>query len=634
MSRDAATAPPLMTAPAGVESGHAVRDDERLIVALVSALILAFHAALFLPLLNATSVPMGHDYAYVVPNLLAGYFWFHNNGWWSLPWFSPAFCGGLPFYANPQIGYLSLAQILTFAVNPVAALCLTFSALAALGYGGTYVLLSRGFGVNRWAAVVGASVFAFNGFVVYRVLIGHLSFGYMALVPLCAACLIVSSGRAAFSSLAGGILAASVLIAAMIQAGIGSILLPALLSILLLLVVHSLARGFRWKPYVRFAAAALAGACLSAAKINASLAFLHQFPREQYPVPGYDSFWHSALLAFHALFLGPPEADNTLWERNAVIALGRHELEFGMSVVPLGLVLMACVAGISRLVWASWLRRARGPGIRFGPPKPEQFALWLALALLAALPIALNWYRADWNAILKGLPIVGSSSTLIRWFCLYIPAVSVIGALAMQRLGRHQIAIAALALAVLFGTNAAADKQFYRSQPYDPAPIVKAYEDVKAGRVRPGIATIQLFVDQSGQIQTPFDANNALVGGNSPLFCYEPIFGYSLEKFPVGLLRPGPALGSSDDRHLNLKNPACYVFPKANACLPGDHFLVSERPAASAFADYRSFPFQVSTAQRLANGINVIALIVALGMGAWLVAARVRAFRGKVAPDA
>jgi hypothetical protein len=594
-----------------------------LIVALVSALILAFHAALFLPLLNATSVPMGHDYAYVMPNLLAGYFWFHNNGLVSLPWFTPAFCGGLPFYANPQVGYLSLTQFLTFAVNPVAALCLTFAALAALGYGGTYVLLSRGFGVNRWAALVGASVFAFNGFVVYRILIGHLAFGYFALVPLCAACLIVPCGTAVVTSMAAGVLGASLLIAAMIQAGIGSILLPALLSILLVLVVHSVARGFRWKPYLGFAAAAIAGACLSAAKITASLAFLQQFAREQYPVPGYDSLWHSAVMAFHALFLGPPETENLQWERNAVLALGRHELEFGMSVVPLGLALMACLMGITRLHWASCLRRARGSGLRFGLPKPSQFVLWLVLALLATIPIALNWYQADWNGILKRLPIIGSSSTLIRWFCLYIPAVSVSCALAMQRIGRHQIAIAALALAVLLGTNAADDKQFYRSQPYDPAPILKAYEDVKSGRVRPSIATIEMFVDQSGNIQIPFDANNALAGGNSPMFCYEPVFGYSLENFPLGLLRPGPALSSSDDRHLNLKNPSCYVFSRANACMPGDHFLVSERDAASAFAGYRSFPFRVSTAQRLANGINVIALIVALGLGAWLVAERV-----------
>jgi hypothetical protein len=612
-----------MTRRAGLESGHAAHGDERLIVGLVSALILAFHAALFLPLLNATSVPMGHDYAYVLPNLLAGYFWFHNNGLSSLPWFTPAFCGGLPFYANPQVGYLSITQFLTFAVNPVAALCLTFTALAAIGYGGTYVLLSRGFGVNRWAALVGASVFAFNGFVVYRVLIGHLAFGYFALVPLCAACLIVPSGTAVATTMVAAMLAAALLIAAMIQAGIGSILLPALLSILLVLVVHSVARGFRFKPYLWFAAAAVAGACLSAAKINASLEFLHQFSREQYPLPGYDSLWHSAVMAFRALFLGPPETENLQWERNAVLGLGRHELEFGMSVVPLGLALIACLEGASRVNWAFCVSRARGSGVRFWLPKPSQFVLWLVLALLATLPIALNWYQADWNAILKRLPIVGSSSTLIRWFCLYIPAVSVSCALAMQRIGRHQIEIAALALAALLGTNAAADKQFYRSQPYDPAPILKAYEDVKSGRVRPNIDNIEMFVDQSGRIQIPFYANDALAGGNSPMVCYEPIFGYASENFPLGLLRPGPALSSYDDRHLNLKNPSCYVFPTANACMPGDHFRVSERLAASAFAGYRSFPFRVSAAQRLANDINVIALIVALGLGAWLATERV-----------
>jgi hypothetical protein len=76
-------------------------------------------------------------------------------------------------------------------------------------------------------------------------------------------------------------------------------------------------------------------------------------------------------------------------------------------------------------------------------------------------------------------------------------------------------------------------------------------------------------------------------------------------------LHPGPALEEKNGI-LNIKNPACYVWPQANNCEPGDHFTKEQKEAAAAFANYRPFPFLIPTAQKVANWFNVLSLIAVM----------------------
>jgi hypothetical protein len=59
---------------------------------------------------------------------------------------------------------------------------------------------------------------------------------------------------------------------------------------------------------------------------------------------------------------------------------------------------------------------------------------------------------------------------------------------------------------------------------------------------------------------------------------------------------------------LNLLNPACFAFPEANHCHPGDRFSATERENAERFVRYRPFPFERPTSQRLADLVNLSAL--------------------------
>ena len=115
----------------------------------------------FLPTRNGT---LGYDWAHKLPLLLDGTNWFLQNGCRSLPWFAPSFCGGIPLFPHPASFYVSLPQLLSFAMDPLRAAHYALLILAAAGLLGTYLLLRRVYRVGEWASLLGAGVFLFNGF--------------------------------------------------------------------------------------------------------------------------------------------------------------------------------------------------------------------------------------------------------------------------------------------------------------------------------------------------------------------------------------------------------------------------------------------------------------------------------------
>ena len=56
---------------------------------------------------------LGHDWAYFLPQLLDGYVWSLIHGYFSVPCFTPSFCGGVPKFPNSTSLYFSIPQILT-----------------------------------------------------------------------------------------------------------------------------------------------------------------------------------------------------------------------------------------------------------------------------------------------------------------------------------------------------------------------------------------------------------------------------------------------------------------------------------------------------------------------------------------
>ncbi len=119
-----------------------------------------------------------------------------TNGWLIRPDFTPAFCGGVPFLANPQSVFFSVPQLLLLVFEPATAMFVTLVLFASLGAGGCYVLLRRHFGASPPAATLGAILFLLNGFMFYRMVIGHLTYHAFGVVPLLASVAAATQGFA------------------------------------------------------------------------------------------------------------------------------------------------------------------------------------------------------------------------------------------------------------------------------------------------------------------------------------------------------------------------------------------------------------------------------------------------------
>jgi hypothetical protein len=156
--------------------------------------------------------------------------------------------------------------------------------------------------------------------------------------------------------------------------------------------------------------------------------------------------------------------------------------------------------------------------------------------------------------------------------------------------------------------NAWTDKSYYRRQPYDGARVEGAWRHAQSSGSVPAISGVYAKREGSGALT--FGGNDALTLGYSQLRCYQATFGYRLEHFPEWPLRPGPALMEAVPGLLNIKNPACYLYPRENSCAPGEHFPAARRADAERFLGYEPFPFERSRVQKICDGITLAALLL------------------------
>jgi hypothetical protein len=579
-------------------ASHLPIQFRRLAFLAASALVLFAFERLYGSLLPNAQGGLGHDYSYFLPQLLAGYYWVESAGFLTVPWFTPAFCGGVPFFSNPQNLFFSVPQWLAFVVSPLTAVFLTAQLFGWIGFAGCYLLCRGPFKVSVPLSLLGGVLFGLNGFSGYRLVIGHLGFHAFSLVPLLAyLCLRdkrPTTGRLP-SWIVDGTLAGLVT-SYMVFSGMVHLLLPSLLSVAAIGLVHDLflpSAGAFWK---RLIASQVLGLSLGAAKLVAGFSFLAHFPRDLYPIPGARSLGDSLLLALQTLFWYPPADVSSALVNQQQWILDRHEFEYSVTLVPLLLVLLA---GAIRLA-----SRPTSGGFQSGPT-PPRLMRWVLLVGILLLPIRLNAYSPAFHDFLKQIPLLQSTSTFLRWFAIYIPFLAVIGAWAFDRAVKsntRKISIAAIGALLAVSQHALSNRTYYQNESFDAVPVVESFNSIDRGETQVPPVTRILGPAE-------MDGTKGLFSGGSPLLCYEPIFGYVLESFPVRTLHPGPTTDLTGGA-LNLKNPACYVFPAQNHCAPGDHFPAGQLETAASFASYRPFAFSISPAQKVANAVTALAFLL------------------------
>lgn len=528
---------------------------------------------------------IGLDYDYFLPNLLAGDYWFLHNGL-AIPWFTPAFCAGIPYFANPQSMYYAVPQLLAFVTDPMTSVIITVWLFAAIGFAGTWLLASL---YTRSASIClfASLAFALNDMYLWRMYVGHLTFHAVMLLPL--VCYLLLKKEETIRRWLDAVLAGA-LLAYFIHAGTSVLVVPAGACIVLVLLTMDNSVQV-WK---RLLVALIAASLLSLAKLVAVYYFMAQFPRSLYPLPGTSSIATSIELTLRSLLWPPgPQTISRLVTHHTFL-IEPVELNYALGIVP---VFVIVVCGAELL----WRRRWPVPSWK-----------WLPVGLLLCLPVALDVYQPTLQGLLKDLPYFANVSSLFRWNMIYLLPAILLGVRLLEAVPNAARNIAPVAaLAIIPGALTYAPRYI---QLYNPAAVVGAWRKANEnGRVPPVRELDESLV--GGERVSTVGANDALTHGASQIVCNEPLFGYRLENFRFDAVYRGMAFGIRSGR-FNFYRPECFLFPDQNQCRKGDRFSVDQGAQLLRFTGYRSIRFNMPVAQRIAIWVSYLSFILLLGIGA------------------
>ena len=608
---------------------------EWLNVLLIFALLLAVFHGIYGRFFPTSQGTLGHDCSLAFAGMVDGYIWFAKNGWWEVPWFTPSFCGGQPLFADPQSGYYSVLQWLTFITDPLTASYGTLLLFASLGFFGTYLLARRCFALALPWAILAAALYFFNGFLPHRMLIGHMGYHGLTLAPWMALALLTPV--ASWVSTIGFGILAGLIAAYWLQSGLTTLMVPAALSVALILLVYRLRLPWPRDLFPRISLAVLVSIVLSASKLVASLSFYSHFERTQYLLPGFDNPFVLLLTNLLALF-GPIEVAAKAGELGLVNrdwALMPHEWAFGFTLVPLFVLFRARVL-LRRQKEPSTSREGVAkapahhsalddPGSQATTPattRPGHFqhrgikyAVGLSILAICLLPLAIQFYTPELNAWYKQHPLIGATVAPMRWLIIFLPVIPIVtgllGSRTLARLGQesrtNRLVINFILMIIVL--NIAEPRQYYANQGYQPAPLLAAYHHLADGAAKNhGIRALGTRAEGATD-ENPVARNETMLAGISQMRCYNPSFGYRLENLPPARLVAGDVLAQQDGL-LNIRNPACFVFPEENGCQPGDQFRADQRMEAVAFASNFPYPFIKSNIQKIADGVTLTSLFL------------------------
>lgn len=556
---------------------------------------------------------IGHDFSATATGLLEGRYWLQTNGFmaglFNPPWFTPAWCSGAAFFADPQSAFYSPLQWLALVFDPFQAAAMNTLLFAAVAYWGSYLLARR---VLRWqpaAAAVFAVLGMANAFLPMRSAVGEAGYQPLYLWPWIALALCWPSPDSAHwrSRIVAPALGVMLGLTGWLHFGFAGMMAPAFLAVLLLCLVLVFNGRESLKLLVaRVMLGGVLAVALNISKLYEAASLMHNFPRDFYTMPGFASLRDALVAPLMALLL-PSEWTAFFGMRrlsNVQFAVLPHEwaLEFGLGA--LAVALLAAIA----LLW--WQRRQVEQALAVSPNvnayiRSLRGVQWLALLgcmLIGMLVPLLLWNQGAVRDGLKHIPILNSAAWPMRWIVIYLPVAQWLLALPLQRLlqyipSKRQWLLVAAAAAGIWCGPVAAPVDYYLDpgiQSYDPKPVMRAY----AQSTRTGQPIPIERVEASRTQALGLSRNDTMLDGASQAFCYNPIYGYRLEALPQKeRLQSGPALAADTTGQSLIFNPACLVHPEANACKPGDGFRMNDpiqRQAAQDFVARRPFVWQRS----------------------------------------
>lgn len=535
---------------------------------------------------------IGHDYHYIFPRMIAGWWHLAHEGLWPYR-YAVHFCGGLPQYGNPHDLFYSLPQFLSFFLDLWTVVLVTQAAILIIGYAGWYRFGRDVLGlVPTWAHVL-AIVILTNGFLLMHALVGHLSYQTM---PLIGWILWFLLGREhlPLSSLLHRSAAFGLLVLIILHASGYFTLMLAMITYLMLvpfdLLLSEIPLRERLPELVR--RLTLGGAfalLLSGSKLVAVWSVMRYLPRH-IPFITLSPNVSTALFILKALFALPqtpglfPHAD---YDADA--------FEKSMLVSPVVLL------GIT-VVLKQWTGRLRSHPVRF-----IVMAGWSVLIGIVFVSILRG--EGLVAGTLHRLPLFASLRNGARFLYVLTLLLSCAGVFGLERLSStlphwdRKLACTASILTLL--TFVLGNAPMLRSQILS---LTLYYDEVqvdleKSEALRMGPVTSVLDEENLSDFTYVLSASTGAR-------CYEPLL--STDSLPDHLIA-GP-VETVRDGAFNLYNPACFAYPEENDCRPGDRITTADRANFEAFRSGQPVTWKISTFQRTADIVTIVGILLCLAL--------------------
>ena len=542
----------------------------------------------------------GGDYTYFLPKLLDTHFFYKVNGF-KLQEYTASYCAGSFVFANPQSISLSIPQLLLFFFNPLDSIRLTFVFSSLIGFFGIYFVGLK-LGLEKISAIFSAVVFSLCGFLLVRMVMGHLTFYNMAFAPLIAYYVMRASDyfsvKSFFSSFIF-IAIASLIVSMTIYSGAAAILPQIIFIVVFLSMIYSIKNKIFFPQTLVLIFVLLLSALISLPKLEASISLLNNFSRDFYQIGGFSNINEIIKYLFSAFFWFPDLSSINSVVANKRFLVGFTESYYSLSPAYL-LLLFLLFRKTVHLKLYEIIKNNKTISI-----------LSISSVLLV---VFVHYYSSSWVNFLQNIPVINQSSNMFRWNYVLIPILSIFAGMVLNIWSQDKRKVFFL---VIIFTVLSSSFQYYTIKSfqsemvsYNPKNILRAWEDITFnGAILPPIKSIGLFEEKQDdgiiKIHHKPQYDKLYIAGISNAMCYEPLFGYRLEKSNMWKLKPDSIYLENSKNELNFNNPACYVYPEENECRVGDRFKSSQRDLLKRLASRQPIYFNFS---RLREWSNIISL--------------------------
>lgn len=547
------------------------------------------------------------DYNMFMQNWITGKIWFNKN-FLSIPWFTPAQCMSFPFYPNPQNLYYSISQIFFIIFKPTDALRVYFLFLSVIGVLSCYLCVRKILNCSRAIAIVGSTLFLFNGFFNERFLVAHFGVVVYMFVPLyiyliCKAYKCNKANKKYFLHL----VLSSLVLAQIIHSGSAALtphIFLSIFTILLFLIIYQYDLKILKHTFFSFSLFL----CLSASKIIAGVSILKILPRLDHLTPVTDESILSVIKTLVAGLFFYKFNDMELVYKHV------HELNYSVTFVPIVIILSYIVLNFKNL--------------KITLNTKQKYCL-LFLSLLLLFPIIVN-FESPLIKLISYVPVLKDLWVNYRFFLIYPLLLIFLSCLCLKKINfKYSNYFLFLLIGLIFVQSFFTAIKVHKGYPRTQVDYNNESYLEKINKKNYKIDKILFYKNEEipGAPSVIFTLPYLIDNNSTDFFCYEPLFGYRTEMRPLTkLLFSNPKSKIKNKIQINKKylldpywnyqgiynfnNPMCLLFPEENLCEGrGDNLKIDEKNKLEKLLNFKPINFKKSIIQKIADIISFITFV-------------------------